>query len=355
MKTTIYLHNIYLCIILGIAHGLADGAAGFLLGSLSHTMSLEKASGLIIIYNVLGFGYQPLAGIFSDKWKCPHLATLLGLFSLLFGLLLTNWHSQMAVILAGIGSAAFHVGAGSLAITTASHRTTGLGIFTAPGVVGLAIGGAAGWTGYNLTLPISLLLVFIIVIIAINRQIWQNYELISCSTNESENAYLDDGIVLILLMLIALISTVWTSFQFLLQNNLQMLIIIAIAAAIAKVCGGILAEYWGWKWWMIISLTIAAFLLLVNQKNHLSLILSLALLQSTVPITLAATARIMPQQPATATGFALGFSIIIGGVPVILDLSNIVAIPTISFLIVTITTLSFYWILKSKVIQKDNL
>jgi MFS transporter, FSR family, fosmidomycin resistance protein len=356
-QPTIYLSAIYLSLILGIAHGLADAAAGFLLGGLPRTMSLEQASWLIILYNILGFGYQPLAGMLADKFQRPRLAVLVGLFSLLLALAIAPWHSQLAVILAGIGSAAFHVGGGALALTATGDRTTGPGFFAAPGTFGLALGIAGGLTGWQINLPIAILLGLMMAFLAIIDL--SKYNICShspaLSGNKSiENAELDDGVLLVLLSAIAFISTVWTSFQFLLQAHLNLLIAIAFAAAIAKLLGGILSQRWGWLRYTIVSLTIATCLLLFSPQNHLTLILGLALLQSTVPITLAATAKIMPQQPATATGFALGLSILIGGIPVIGGLSAIASIPLVSASIVTIATLSLWWVLKSKIIENSK-
>lgn len=351
-QPTIYFSAISLCLILGIAHGLADAAAGFLLGSLPRTMSLEQASGLIILYNILGFGYQPLAGMLTDKFQRPRLAVLVGLFSLLLALAIAQWHSQVAIILAGIGSAAFHVGGGALALTATPDCTTGPGFFAAPGAIGLALGIAGGLTGWQMNLHIAILLGLMMAIVAIIDL--SKYDLFSHSPALSgkksiENPELDDGILLVLLSAIALISTVWTSFQFLLQAHLNILIAIAFAAAIAKVLGGILAQHWGWRRYTIFSLTIAACLLLFGKQSDLTLILGLALLQSSIPITLAATAKIMPQQPATATGFALGLSILIGGIPVIGGLSAIAGIPAVSASIVMVAAMSLWWVLKSKI------
>ena len=351
-QPTIYLSAISLCLILGIAHGLADAAAGFLLGSLPRTMSLEQASWLIILYNILGFGYQPLAGMLTDKFQRPRLAVLVGLLALLLALAIAQWHSQLAVILAGIGSAAFHVGGGALALTATGDRTTGPGIFAAPGAIGLTLGGAWGLTGYEVSLPIVILLGLMMALVAIIDL--SKYEVFShdqaLSGKETiENIPLDDWVLLVLLSAIALTSTVWTSFQFLLQMDLNQLVAIAFVAGIAKVFGGILAQRWGWRRYTIVSLTIAAVLLLFYSPNYLTLILGLALLQSSIPVTLAATAKIMPQQPATATGLALGLAIIIGGIPVIGGLSEIAGIPAVSALIVMVSALSLWWVLKSKI------
>lgn len=351
-QPTIYLSAISLCSILGIAHGLADAAAGFLLGSLPRTMSLEQASGLIILYNILGFGYQPVVGMLTDKFQRPRLAVLVGLFSLLLALAIAQWHSQVAIILAGIGSAAFHVGGGALALTATLDRTTGPGFFAAPGAIGLTLGIAWGLTGFQVSMPIIILLGLMMSVISIIDL--SKYDLFSHSTalsgNKSiENSELDDGVLLVLLSAIALISTVWTSFQFLLQAHLNILIAIAFAAGIAKILGGILAQRWGWRRYTIFSFTIAACLLLFGKQSDLTLILGLALLQSSIPITLAATAKMMPQQPATATGLALGLGIVIGGIPVMGGLSAIAGIPPVSAAIVMISALSLWWVLKSKI------
>ncbi|MCU0547607.1 MAG: MFS transporter [Oscillatoriaceae cyanobacterium Prado104] len=351
-QPTIYLSAISLSLILGIAHGLSDAAAGFLLGSLPRTMSLEQASWLIVLYNILGFGYQPFAGMLTDKFQRPRLAVLVGLFALLLALAIAPWHSQLAVILAGIGSAAFHVGGGALALTATAYRTTGPGIFAAPGAIGLALGIAGGLTGWQINLPIAILLGLMMAFLAIIDL--SKYNICShspaLSGNKSiENAELDDGVLLVLLSAIALISTVWTSFQFLLQIHLNLLIAIAFAAAIAKIFGGILAQRWGWRRYTIVSLTIAAFLLLFSKQNDLTLILGLALLQSSIPISLAATAKIMPRQPATASGLALGLAIILGGIPVMGGLSAIADIPAVSALMVVVSALLLWWVLRSKI------
>jgi FSR family fosmidomycin resistance protein-like MFS transporter len=350
--------NIYLSLILGLSHGVADAAAGFLLGSLAYTVSLEQASWLIILYNILGFGYQPVAGMLTDRFKCPRSAILVGLSLLLWALVVAGWQSQLAVVLAGLGSATFHVGGGSLALSATPNRATGPGIFAAPGVVGLAVGGALGLTGYSLTMPLILMIGIMMSVIAIIQlpKFSKGEESEPASPTSEEY----DGVILALIGAIALISTVWTSFQFLLQAHLDFLIALAVAAAVGKVLAGIVAEYWGWQRWTMVSLSVATLLLLLSNENPLTLLLSLALLQSTIPITLAATGRMMPNQPATAAGLALGLAIIIGGIPVVGGLNAITAtsaiakgapLRAIAALVVVATIISLAWVFQSKIFR----
>ena len=55
-------------LLLGIAHGLSDAAAGFAVGVLLQMGSAE--AGLqIFLYNGLAFGLQPIAGLVLDRLK----------------------------------------------------------------------------------------------------------------------------------------------------------------------------------------------------------------------------------------------------------------------------------------------
>ena len=353
MKNLLYLNTISLSAILGISHGIADAAAGWILGSLLHTMTLEEASLPIVLYNFLAFGYQPIAGILTDKIKKPRLAIILGLLFLAAALLALSdlaLTPTLAIILAGIGSAAFHVGGGACAISATPNRTIAPGIFAAPGVIGLAVGSALGITDYGGSGIIILLLLSISIAIALIKFPPLPYP----KLGEGEEKEEDDWVMLLLLSAIALRSTVWTSFQFILQARLASIIVMAIAAAGGKVLGGILAERYGWRLWTVTSLSIATILLALGGENLFTLLPGLALLQSSIPITLAATARLMPQKPATAAGLTLGLGIIIGGIPVIGGLSYLIAQPAIAFLILLTTTLSLWWVLKPSSIGKKQ-
>jgi FSR family fosmidomycin resistance protein-like MFS transporter len=308
---TLQSSGIYSCIILGIAHGIADTSAGFILGSLAVNLPLEEATWLIIVYNMAGFGYQPIAGWLTDKHHCPRRTVLIGLLLLLLALCALNWQLQMVVELAGLGSAAFHVGGGSLALTATPKQATGPAFFTAPGVVGVAVGLALGGLGYAATLPLILSLGVMLVVVAL-LSFPQAVPPPKVATEE------DYGAIAILVGAIAIVSTIWTSFQLLWQADFKLLIIVALAAAIAKILGGILADFWGWGRSLFAAVSIAALLFFIPLQNTAILLLSLALLQSTVPITLAVIGQMMPKRPATGAGFALGLAIFIGAIPVAL-------------------------------------
>jgi hypothetical protein len=74
--------------------------------------------------------------------------------------LVTRWlgFGEAAVLMAGLASAAFHVGAGALTLRSCGDRSDAAGLFAAPGVIGLAIGGALAVSGHYLYLPFLILL-----------------------------------------------------------------------------------------------------------------------------------------------------------------------------------------------------
>lgn len=308
---TLKSSGIYSCIILGIAHGIADTSAGFILGNFAVTLPLEEATWLIIVYNIAGFGYQPIAGWLTDKYNCPRRTVVIGLLLLLLALCALHWQLQMVVELAGLGSAAFHVGGGSLAITATPKQATGPAFFTAPGVVGVAVGLVLGAMGYGATMP----LIVSLGVMSMGVALLSFPQTVSPPIVRMREDY---GAIAILVSAIAIVSTIWTSYQLLWQQDFKLLILVAIAAAIAKILGGIGAEIWGWGRSLFAAVFIAALLFFIFPQNTAILLLSLALLQSTVPITLATIGKMMPKQPATGAGFALGLAILIGAIPPVL-------------------------------------
>lgn len=336
--------SLTIAIILGLAHGVADMATAYLLTSIPDVISTPKIGFLIIVYNLFGFGSQPITGMVTDTIKKPRLAVIMGLLFLaisLWGIKLDLFSFLIAVILAGIGSSLFHVGGGAHIMAANPPKPTESGIFTAPGVMGLAIGAGLGLTGYDVSnIIIFLLLICLALITQIkspkfvelnieNKANTLDNSFININSYpKSEQSYLNpddsqeiisdnDELILMMLSIIMLISTIWTSFQFIYQSNLYFIIFMGISAAIGKIIGGIIAEKWNSRSWLIMALILTILLLKLSSENTWFLFPAVALLQSTVPLTLIATAKLMPRQPATASGFALGLGILLAGIPIL--------------------------------------
>lgn len=317
-------------LILGLAHGVADGATGYLLGYLPDKLVTLQVGLLVLLFNALAFGSQPVVGLFADRIKRPSLVAISGLLLHSLGILSFHWQPAVAVVLVGMGSAAFHVGGGALAVTATNGRATGPGIFAAPGVVGVAVGGALAVTGQSVSWLFLIILPVLAVTIWLLPQPALPYGR-QPQNNKPDNIFEGhDAVMLLLLLAIALRSVVWTTFQFLLQGEVNVLLILGLAAAIGKVVGGVMGDWIGWRRWAFAALIGASVLLTWADNSVIALAAGLALLQSATPIALAATAQLIPGKPAFASGLALGFAIALGGLPPMLGLSPRMGAPPVS-------------------------
>jgi FSR family fosmidomycin resistance protein-like MFS transporter len=367
------MRRLTLPLTLGLAHGVADGAAGMLLGSLPRLMDLGQVALLVLLYNALAFGGQPIVGLLADRVGRPRAAALAGLLLLGAALVAFGPQPRLAVALAGLGSAAFHVGGGALALCATRGRAAGPGLFAAPGVVGLAAGGALAAGGYLLAWPLLLMLgVLMLAILELklpalpyglttdHRPLTTNRETgdLRLVTSEGPQAAsvkpqaspktvvefeTHDLIMLALLAGIALRSAVWSSLQFLFEGRYEMLLAMAVAAALGKIAGGALADWLGWRRWALGALVLAAPLLALAGQSLAALLAGIALLQSATPVALAATAGLLPRRPATAAGLGLGLAIAVGGVPAMGGLSPALVAPALLTSMLVAAALALWW------------
>lgn len=94
---------------------------------------------LVVTYNLLAFGLQPFIGLFIDRYeKSEKSFRVSSIILLLLGALLT-FNFYISAILLGLGNAVFHV-AFAKDVVKKAKSSFPLGVFIAPGVLGLGIG-----------------------------------------------------------------------------------------------------------------------------------------------------------------------------------------------------------------------
>jgi FSR family fosmidomycin resistance protein-like MFS transporter len=357
------MRRLTLPLILGLAHGAADGSAGLLLGGLALRMPQGQVALLVLVYNALAFGAQPLAGLLADRVERPRASALAGLALLGAALLAFGAQPQLAVALAGLGSAAFHVGAGALALGATRGRAAGPGLFAAPGVVGLALGGALAAAGVLPVIPALALigaLGFAIARLGLPELLYQTQNQEPRTENHpnaigsqfsvlgSQSEPLFDGhdlVMLVLLAAIALRSAVWSSLELAFAGRYDLLLALALSAALGKALGGALADRVGWRRWALGALGLAAPLLALGGRSPIALLAGVALLQSATPVALAAIAGRLPRYPATAAGLALGLAIAIGGLPPLGGLGPWMTAPPVAASALIAAALALWWAL----------
>jgi FSR family fosmidomycin resistance protein-like MFS transporter len=245
---------------------------------------------------------------------------LLGLAGQVVALVAVTRLPTLAIALAGLGSAFFHVGAGAIALNATPGRATGVGLFAAPGVLGLGVGGALAIAA----VPASPVLVGLLLVLLafLAAALPPSSAVARVGSAPSPRAVFDahDLLVIGLLAAIALRSLVWTACTWIIEGQSASLLALTAAAAAGKVLGGPLADYFGWKRWCVAALLGAAVLACAGPTNPALVCLSAALLQSATPATVAALLVWLPDRPALTAGLAFGLAIAVGGAPFALGL-----------------------------------
>lgn len=306
---------------LGITHSLADCCSGFLIG----TMPDDAPSPLllVILYNAMAFAGQVPAGILTDKVNRPRLVLAMSLCAIAVALLLRDTAPLAAVLLAGAGSAFFHVSGGQVTLGLAENKAAAPGLFTGPGVMGLAIGGLLAATHQP-----ALLLLFVLLLVFAAAMFLLPVRSLPArlqSVPGDHGLETHDVIMMLLLLGIAFRSVVWNVLDHIHQGNQGMLLAMAGAAMCGKLTGGWIADRVGWRRYCWIALGGAALLLSFGQELAWCLLPGIALLQSATPVALAAMYRALPRFPATASGLSLGLAIAAGGIPFALPGTHISA------------------------------
>ena len=302
----------------GILHGINDFISGFML---SHVMlnNHEYAFFLVILYAILAFGGQLPLGIWLDKRKQLSLFGITGITLLLFSIPIFFINNFAAIVITGLASAIIHIVGGSVCYIVNKEKATPLGIFTAPGVLGLAMGLLTGnLQNTILFIPFTLVLVLLFLIV------YKGFPSYITQQTNSPKDQLDqhDTIMIVLLLFMSFRSLVYDIMNQFAQQYEQGILVIAIAAFAGKFIGGIMADKVGWKLWVKITLPLAFILLQIGGNNVYILGFGIACLQSSVPISLMLIQKALPNMPATATSLSLGTSIALAGLPLFLLKNN---------------------------------
>ncbi|GAB3979270.1 hypothetical protein GCM10028806_44230 [Spirosoma terrae] len=297
---------------LGVGHGFSDAAAGYLIGSLSQQSDFFQIGSAVLLYNALAFGGQLPAGVWIDRlghYRSPAILSLLGML-LALGLLYYQliW---ISVGLAGISSAFFHAAGGATTLVCFPGKAQFVGLFSAFGVLGLALGGWAGatqvsWFCYVVVAGLSMVLVVLLnATFPLGQRLNRSIERRSLDRH--------DYLMIVLLMAIALRSAVWNCLQLIYSHQYEWLFYMAIAAMVGKVVGGWLTDRISWKVYALIALTVAIPALSWGHRKLVWLLLGTGLLQSLTPMSVLAWQRIYPNRPAAVSGLSFGLAIAIGG------------------------------------------
>ena len=307
------MKSISLPVLTGLAHGVSDAVAGFLVVRVLMLNSIPPVD-YILLYNTLAFGLQPVVGMIIDTLNIPRRATAVGLFLSATSLILAWFSLIWGILFAGLGSAIFHAGGGSLALTSTPGRAAGPGIFAAFGVIGLALGSQLAF--YFSVTAIAIFFLVLLILAAAVCFFPASSNLVSKPAPipvGTDIEWLAFGLVLA----VALRSLVWSGIQPNMAGYSQLALFIALAAGFGKLAGGFLADHIGWRTFTLAAMLMCILLLTVRNESLWLLLAGIILLQSVTPLSLAALGRLMPSSPALASSLVLGVGVLLGSLPLI--------------------------------------
>jgi len=312
-------------LVLGLIHAVVDGSCVATLteqgvlaeGYQTAEAFLSRPGDAVwewyVLYNVLAFGTQFSIGAVADRATAYRITAILALGMVAGAVVIGSGAPVAAVALAGLGNAAFHVGAGAIVLRMSPNRAAAAGLFVAPGAIGLAAGKWAG-DGLDWWAPLALGL-----LATGAAAVWLLGGPAVSRDREKPHPVAIGQPLLAVCLVVLLLSIAVRSFggsivPSFYGGNIAVLAGLAFAAFGGKALGGLVADGLGWVLVSIVALLGAAPLLSYYVEQSSLAITGMVLFQMTMPVTLMAVYRVFPDEPAFAFGLTT-LALLVGALP----------------------------------------
>ena len=281
---------------------------------------IGRFADLFFVYNFCAFALQmPLGMLLDSLTQRAEKKYVPSLLFTLSGILLTAAGALFSPPVLGIGNALFHVGGGVLTIREDDHSHfdgQGLGVFVAPGAVGLVVGMLLKgkyfgvlWGAAAALMPLMFLLLY-----CLRKDL---------STEAVEQKADTDGLPAVLLLcflVVTLRSFAGMAISFSWKQGTFLVLLSTFALACGKSAGGFLSHIFGMRKTVVVSLLLAAVFYMFGDHAVFG-IPALFFFNMTMPLTLYLLAQKMPGAPGLAFGI-LTFALFLGYLPVLSGLTG---------------------------------
>ncbi len=269
-----------------------------------------------LIYNMIAFGLQAVIGQLTDErtaWRqktgrggilLVAVSLLPALASIGFG---TMWLAWTAMIMAALGNAAFHVGAGRDVLVHSGGRMTDNGIFVSSGALGVGLGTmlGGGLTGASLYWTFFAAVCLLSFLGTCCRKYHLSGEK-AAGTAEfhivKERSFL--AAVGLLFAAIVIRAFAGANIPMTWERAGLLVLLPSAASCLGKAAGGIAGDRFGAGRTGVLSLLASLPLILFGSASPMLSLAGILLFNMTMPVTLCALADLMPKNP----GFAFGLT-----------------------------------------------
>lgn len=313
--------------IYALVHMAVDLSCAFLV--YTYVLGGEQWYLWLLLYNFCAFALQMPIGAAADRLDRNSCVAVGGCAGVLAGLLLgIAGFPAGAAVVAGIGNACFHVGGGIDVLNHSERRAAPLGIFVAPGALGIFLGTMLGRAGTEAAVWIGGLLILSAVVIraaAGREKLWLSsgnapFSFLVPSSSVSSGRTLMAAACFLAAVILRSYSGMIQNFPWK-ETLAGSGFILAGAVVLGKMAGGVLADKWGIQRTAFRSMCAAAvgFLCLVYPAAG---ILAVFFWNMSMPLTLWAVSKVFPG----AKGFGFGlltFGLFVGFCPAWLGGSSV--------------------------------
>lgn len=340
--------------LLGTGHAVTDinqGALTVILTFFTHLSQLQVGAAMLA-FNLSSSVIQPLFGIFSDRfraaWLIPVGCLLAGLGMAATGFTGGYLPLLLAVLVSGLGVAAYHPEGSKFArFASGERKASGMSLFSVGGNFGFAAGpilaglfyklaGLHGTAGFLVLGGVMAILLWANLPAIMRTQAAEPVPTAKGVSNPSSNKApegVGKALVPVILLVLVVIMRSWTHLgivtflpqyyvRYLHHTNTYAAAVVSLfllAGAFGTLVGGPLADRWGLKTMIILSMGMLiplVCLLSILKGVWLILIVALAgfVTISTFAVTVVFGQELLPQNVGLASGLTLGFGIGMGGV-----------------------------------------
>lgn len=315
--------------LLAASHGVNDFLAGWMLGGQMPQATAWDRLPWLVIYAALAFAGQLPAAWMIDRSSRRHPWLIGSLVAMIAAVMSWNFSPGLAVILSGVASAFCHVAGGAIALQLPRGERA-LGWFSAPGILGLTLGGWLGSTQGDLALVAAVLPATLLVGCVILRAHWPRAEMIEAHI-PTPGVDAHDGLMLLILFALTLRSALWDLVQVARSADGHVLLAVAVSAAIGKVLGGWMVSRWPSLRQVGVVLIVSCLLLEFARQSVVALCAGVALLQSTIPASIVILHRSFGTSAARASAYVLGLTVALGGLVIPLRLDFATTLMAVAF------------------------
>lgn len=249
---------------------------------------------LLLLYNTLAFSTQCLVGLVTDRLRCHAPLEAIACALCAAGLLLPLDPMGKAAVV-GLGNSVFHVCGGTLTLNASNGRAAPLGVFVAPGCMGLILGTL--WPQVGLLYALGLLVCAGAVLL-----VEHGAEPSPVSTGERRDGGVLPVVLLLLAVAVRAIGGSAVSFPW---KSTEILSVLAVAAVFAgKLAGGFVCDKVGARLTALVSIPLAALLVAFGSGSMVLSLTGQLLINLTMAVTLWILYRLMPDAPGFSFGLA---------------------------------------------------